>query len=50
MGIKRQLHSIYSAEGSSDEEDAIHRQHINSLPAPTIVEITEEWPFLFSQR
>ncbi|XP_070690655.1 uncharacterized protein [Pempheris klunzingeri] len=57
--IKRQLRNIYSEEGMSGAERAeplmektyvIQRRYLNSVPAPAITEIKEEWPFLFSQR
>lgn len=57
--IKRQLRNIYSEEGMGGAERAeplmektyiIQRRYLNSVPAPAIAEIKEEWPFLFSQR
>uniref|UniRef100_A0A3Q1GQ44 Si:dkey-15h8.17 n=1 Tax=Acanthochromis polyacanthus TaxID=80966 RepID=A0A3Q1GQ44_9TELE len=57
--IKKQLSNIYSEKGMGGAETAealmektyvIQRQYLNSVPAPTVAEIQEEWPFLFSQR
>ncbi|XP_067101214.1 uncharacterized protein [Osmerus mordax] len=57
--MKRQLCNIYSEEGMGGAERAdplmektyiIQRRYLNSVPAPAIAEIKEEWPFLFSQR
>ncbi|XP_023271360.1 uncharacterized protein LOC111661897 [Seriola lalandi dorsalis] len=57
--IKKQLCNIYSEKGKGGAETAealmektyiIQRQYLNSVPAPAVVEIMEEWPFLFSQR
>ncbi|XP_041837687.1 uncharacterized protein LOC121637536 [Melanotaenia boesemani] len=57
--IKNQLSNIYSKKGIVREETAealmektyvIQRQYLNSVPAPAIVEIQKEWPFLFSRK
>ncbi|KAJ8364898.1 hypothetical protein SKAU_G00137290, partial [Synaphobranchus kaupii] len=57
--VKRQLRNIYSEEGMGGAERAeplmektyiIQRRYLNSVPAPAIAEIKEEWPFLFLQR
>ncbi|KAF1388589.1 hypothetical protein PFLUV_G00091860 [Perca fluviatilis] len=57
--MKRQLHNIYSEEGMGgagraealmEKTYVIQRRYLNSLPAPAISDIKEEWPFLFSQR
>lgn len=56
--IKKQLLNIYSEEGMGGAERAeplmektyiIQRQYLNSVPAPAIAEIKEEWPF-FTKR
>ncbi|TDH13437.1 hypothetical protein EPR50_G00033140 [Perca flavescens] len=57
--MKRQLHNIYSEEGMGgagraealiEKTYVIQRRYLNSLLAPAISDIKEEWPFLFSQR
>lgn len=58
-GIKSDLRKIYSEEGMSGAERAaplmektyvIQRRYLNSVPAPAIAVVKEEWPFLFSPR
>lgn len=59
LEMKSQLCKMYTEEGMGGAERAdplmektfiIQRQYLNSVPAPAIAEIKEEWPFLFSQR
>ncbi|XP_039505715.1 uncharacterized protein si:dkey-15h8.17 [Pimephales promelas] len=58
-GIKSNLLKIYSEEGMSGAERAeplmektyiIQRRYLNSVPAPAIAVVKQEWPFLFSPR
>lgn len=58
-GIKNHLLNIYSEEGMSGAERAeplmektyvIEWRYLNSVPAPAIAMVKEEWPFLFSLR
>ncbi|XP_033988754.1 uncharacterized protein si:dkey-15h8.17 isoform X2 [Trematomus bernacchii] len=57
--LKRDLRNIYSEEGMGGAERAeplmertyvILRRYLNRMPAPAMLEVKEEWPFLFSQR
>ncbi|KAF3842398.1 hypothetical protein F7725_024349, partial [Dissostichus mawsoni] len=64
--LKRDLQNIYSGtqstlflEGMGGAERAealmertyvILRRYLNRMPAPAMLEVKEEWPFLFSQR
>ncbi|XP_061925533.1 uncharacterized protein si:dkey-15h8.17 isoform X2 [Entelurus aequoreus] len=57
--VKRLLRDIHSAEGMSAAERAaplmektyvILRRYLNGTPAPTMADVKEEWPFLFSLR
>ncbi|KAK1885819.1 Sterile alpha motif domain containing protein 3 [Dissostichus eleginoides] len=57
--LKRALRNIYSEEGMGRAERSeplmertyvILRRYLNRMPAPAMLEVKEEWPFLFSQR
>ncbi|XP_061747157.1 uncharacterized protein si:dkey-15h8.17 isoform X2 [Nerophis ophidion] len=57
--VKRLLRDIHSAEGMSAAERAaplmektyvILRRYLNGNPAPSMADVKEEWPFLFSLR